>query len=173
MKPIAAGVLCAALACCAALGGEQTYTDKKNGFEISLLEGWFTLPSQQKTPSIYYAYRAQNTESTAYAIVTVDALKEGAGLRSFFENGSNKSKLSSYALLDIQKCTVGGASALKLEVTGAQPSAAPLDSRGTIYYVVSGGRGYSIWFFARKSEFDNVAKDFDAIVKSFKLLKTE
>ena len=159
---VAAGVLCAALAGCAALGGEKTYTDKKNGVEITFPKGWDIIESSDAALAI------RNENPRSHVFVSVKLLPEDAGLRSFFENTNNKSLLSNHTLTDIRKCTLGGASALKLEASDSRE-----DKRTTVYYVVARRRGYALWFHIAESDFDSYSKDIDAIVKSFTLLKYE
>src|ERR1043165_7233318 len=132
LKAIAAGVLCAALAGCAARGIEETYTDTKKGFEIVFPRLWGAW--QDKNGVMIATHRRVTTGA---AKVTVTTVEEGAGLRSFFQNPRNRFDLLGYELTGIQKCTVAGTSALKLEVV------APVDpdrTRITLYYLVSGGR---------------------------------
>jgi hypothetical protein len=176
MKTIAAGVLCAALSGCAAWGGEKTdaqgwtyfsaaakATDKKNGYEITFPEGWrfwidparmtFGRPDRALSGSVY-----------------VYALKDDEGLRSFFDTERAKALLLNFDLTDLKLCRVCGRNAFKLEVIDKH---GPTGLKMSVYYVVAGGRGYALWFSALYPYFDTSAKDIDAIVTSFKLLKTE
>src|ERR1041385_3866127 len=95
IKPIAAGVLCSALACCAASGGERIWIDKKNGFQITLPDGVYATGAD-------YTDNAYDKGWKAYTAMGVYKLKEGDGLRSYFEMDDSKQFMRGLTLTDIQ-----------------------------------------------------------------------
>ena len=160
MKAIAAGVLCAALAGCAAWGGEKTVALKERGFQISFPEAW------KKFGHALW----DSPDGDAYAYVEVADLKEGESLRSFFKSSTNREWFKDATLVTLDVGRLDGVPAIKLVVDDKPPRR---ELRILIYYVVAGGRSYGIWMGGPKADFEKHAKEFDAIVKSFKLLKTE
>ena len=73
-------------------------------------------------------------------------------------------------LVTLDMVRLDGMPAIKLDVDLKPPSD---DKRWIIHYAVAGGRSYCIWIGAPKTDYDKYAEDLDALVKSFKLLKTE
>ena len=180
VKAIAAGVLCAALACCAASGGEQTITDKKSGFEMTLLDGWAVyqvVPLGASSRDELFTELIRNGpapggKSYIMFSVRVKELSQGESLSSFFKDRKNRDQFMGLSLVDIQKIKLDGASGFKLSLATEDGDTDRMAV--AFYYLVAGNRSYTIHTGAIKKDiFDKRAKELDAIVQSFKLLKTE
>jgi|ERR1043165_1395807 hypothetical protein len=168
LKPIATGVLCAALAGCAAWGGEQTVTNKELGYEFEL-PAHLHVNLNPHGARVHAVLLHHLKEWFDFLSVEVADLKEGETLSSFFKNGENRKKFIGYELIDIQYVKLNDVSGFKLTLLNQ-----PRNLGMAFYYLVDKRRSYSFRTFAMKrAMFDEYASDFDAIVKSFKLLKTE
>jgi hypothetical protein len=179
LKPIASGVLCAALACCAARGEDKTFTSKELGCEVTFPEGWSAFPKRWSPAMLplLVTFEPSNAGSSEVArgAVYISDLKEGEGLRSFFDNTSNKNWLSGGRVTELKLCKLSGRIAFKLQVAKTEIIAFKSgefrrELTISVYYVVDGGHGYAICF---TSDNDRYVREFEAIAESFKLLKTK
>src|SRR5436190_10934345 len=83
LKLIAAGVLCAALACCAASGADKIFTDKERGFEITFPETWVIFDKRQQ-PNVPWIKFISDDFSGSVAVLIYD-VDEGSTLKGFVD----------------------------------------------------------------------------------------
>jgi hypothetical protein len=107
----------------------------------------------------------------AYSVnVRVEKLKDGESLKSLFTSSYYREQLKGKSLASIEIVRLNGLPSIKL---CEDHQGSTEEWRGTIYYVVASGRGYSMWIRVPKREVSTYAKEIDAIVNSFKMLKAE
>jgi hypothetical protein len=165
-----AGLLCAlALAASAA---DKTVTNKELGFEITFPETW----TLQKKPAAIEAVKGESpriagAQATSITRVVVTDVKEGITSKAFAEllTAGESKDFNNYVFIDQGEIKLNDSNAFK-RTFEYEPVVTKRRVTFTSYYFVAGKRGYVIDIGVSNVDSALYAKDFDAIVKSFKLL---
>jgi hypothetical protein len=160
------GIFCAvALAACGSMAADKTVTSKKLGFEITFPETW---ENEMKHPNgTAKGRRVDGAKDYANIEVVVEDISADATLKSFVEDQLKPFKnVARFKIVEQIELKLGETNAFKVTFTKSSSAA-----QYTYYFLVSSKRGYIITTYVLKEDYDKYAKDIDAIVQSFKLLK--
>lgn len=158
--------------------GDKSFTSKDKDFEIAFPKAW-----DVHRPLEGVTYWAESTKVQADTVtksakvnVRVDAFQipENSSLKLFVESDAVQKYFRPRESATKTEVTVAGAPAIKYEETrtGFRESAKRIDKVWQ-YYLVGSTHGYAIEIWATGHDPDAFAKDFEAILKSFKMLGSE
>lgn len=156
--------------------GPKAVSRKELGFEITFSDTWAVKTSIQKRDTnggeiTATAPVAQGAKDYAYVTAESEDLPEGVTLKAFVQemlSGFSKANLN-YELIENVELKLSGADAVKA-VYLSDRGDTKIRSKCAAYFLIVGRRGYMLRLFAYKDDYDKYANEFDAIVKSFKLL---
>ena len=170
----AALLLCAGVAC-SLLAADQTVTNKDLGIEVVIPEKWSV---RTTSPGGLFLVGnpepAPGPEVARVLSVRVFEEKEDVSLQEYAEGiiPGLKQSLKSFEIAEKLEVKLGSNAAFRITYFYDHPKF-PSRMKGILYILANGRRTGIIGTSQPKDEFAKYAKEFDAIVQSFKLLKKD
>jgi hypothetical protein len=157
----------------AASGADKTVTDKVHGFEITFPEAWKVNDEEKDGPNTRGASAVAQGAKEPMLVNVLCAKRTGGGSAKEFANRYaeyGKMTAKDFKVTETLEFKVGETDAFKMAFTF---SYANQITQFQETYVFTKARRYIITANCTAADFDKYAKDIDAIVKSFKLIKAK